>query len=426
MAAKLRTAGAILLGKANLSQWANFRSSNSSNGWSAHGGQTIAAYHSSLRQDPSGSSSGSGVAASLGLAAATLGTETDGSILSPAGRNNIVGIKPTVGLTSRFLVIPISEHQDTVGPMARTVKDAAYVLQAIAGPDIRGDNYTSQVRLPLPNYVAACRDDALEGARIGVPRNVIPFFGNDSTTLEELVAFDRALADMQGAGATIVDPADFTQAEALAVSDAESDVLRADFISNLASYLSELTVNPTGVRSLADVRRFTQQAAGEMFPDRNTDTWDEALGKTVVDDVTGTATQIGGFNNTDPRFWAALQQNLNLGGEGGLLGALERNRLDAIVLPTTMAPHWAAIIGAPAISVPLGAYGDRQETVANRRGDLVDTGPGIPFGISFLGRRFDEARLIGLAHAFEQRSRVRETVLPKIAIDAEIRDFAGL
>jgi amidase len=142
MAVKLRKAGAIILGKTNLSQWANYRSSNSSNGWSAYGGQTYGAYYPG--QDPSGSSSGSGVSSSLGLAFASLGTETDGSILSPSQMNNIVGIKPTVGLTSRSLVIPISEHQDTVGPMARTVKDAAYILQAIAGPD-QYDNYTSAI-----------------------------------------------------------------------------------------------------------------------------------------------------------------------------------------------------------------------------------------------------------------------------------------
>ena len=147
IAAKLRKAGAVILGKANLSQWANFRSDNSSSGWSAIGGQVIGAYFPD--QDPSGSSSGSGVSSSIGLAFAALGSETDGSIISPSDANNLVGIKPTVGLTSRDLVIPISEHQDTVGPMARTVKDAAYVLQAIAGLSPY-DNYTSAI--PFPNY----------------------------------------------------------------------------------------------------------------------------------------------------------------------------------------------------------------------------------------------------------------------------------
>jgi amidase len=172
MAAKLRQAGAVILGKTNLSQWANFRSDNSSNGWSAIGGQVIAAYFPD--QDPSGSSSGSGVSSSLALAHFCLGSETDGSIISPSDASNLVGIKPSVGLTSRSLVIPISEHQDTVGPMARTVKDAAYLLNAIAGFD-ETDNYTSAIPYPdyvLPDYVAACNFSALSGVRLGVPRNV--------------------------------------------------------------------------------------------------------------------------------------------------------------------------------------------------------------------------------------------------------------
>ncbi|KAI7301127.1 amidase, partial [Hortaea werneckii] len=169
MAANLRKAGAVILGKTNLSQWANYRSDNSSNGWSAYGGQTYAAYYPG--QDPSGSSSGSGVASSIGLSLAALGTETSGSILSPSDVNNLVGIKPTVGLTSRYLVIPISEHQDTIGPMARTVKDAAYVLQALAGPD-QYDNYTSAIpwandTSAKPDYVAACDYNSLAGKRIG-------------------------------------------------------------------------------------------------------------------------------------------------------------------------------------------------------------------------------------------------------------------
>lgn len=161
MAAKLRKAGAIILGKTNLSQWANYRSDNTSNGWSAYGGQTYGAYYP--KQDPSGSSSGSGVASSIGLALASLGTETSGSILSPSDVNGVVGIKPTVGLTSRYLVIPISEHQDTIGPMARSVKDAAYVLQSIVGPDAN-DNYTSVYPFETtPDYVAACSFDSFAG-----------------------------------------------------------------------------------------------------------------------------------------------------------------------------------------------------------------------------------------------------------------------
>lgn len=178
VAAKLRKAGAIILGKTNLSQWANFRSDNTSNGWSAYGGQTFGVYYP--QQDPSGSSSGSGVSSAIGLALATLGTETDGSVVSPGEKSALAAIKPTVGLTSRHLVIPLSEHQDTVGTMARTVKDAAYLLQAIAGRDPL-DNYTSAAPATLPDYVAACKFDSLRGVRLGVPRNVVAAYRDAST-----------------------------------------------------------------------------------------------------------------------------------------------------------------------------------------------------------------------------------------------------
>ncbi|KAM7218658.1 amidase [Rhypophila decipiens] len=408
VASRLRKAGAVLLGKSNLSQWANFRSSNSSNGWSAHGGQTKGAYIPD--QDPSGSSSGSGVSSSLGLAAACLGTETDGSILSPSQRNNIVGIKPTVGLTSRDLVIPISEHQDTIGPMARTVKDAAYLLNAIAGPD-PNDNYTSAIptnlSIPLlPDYVAACDPNALSGARLGIPNNVLEAFASfDNSSDPENSAFLSTLSLFTDSGATIIQNANFTKLTEWLSSEAEGKVLNADFITNLASYLSKLTTNPNNITSLSDLSDFTKQTAPELeeYPSRNTATWDEALDP------------IEGFNNSDPRFWPFLQEDLFLGGEGGLLGALERYDLDAVILPTSMAPGFAAIVGAPVVTVPLGAYPDDTPIQKDRRGDLVAKGPGVPFGISFLGRKFDEAKLIGLAYAFEQKTQVRGKVKPYLA-----------
>lgn len=370
VASKLRRAGAILLGKANLSQWANFRSSNSSSGWSAHGGQVLGPFIRS--QDPSGNSSGSGVAASLGLAAACLGTETDGSILMPSQRNNIVGIKPTVGLTSRDLVIPISEHQDTIGPMARTVRDAAYVLQAIAGPD-PNDNYTSAIptnSIPiLPDYLAACDSDSLNGARLGIPNNVLDLFlAFSNTTQPEVDAFFSTLPILTGAGATVLHNTNFTNATEWAQSSSENTVLKADFITNLAAYLAQLTTNPNNVTSLSDVSRFTKTVAPgpEEFPSRNTATWDEALDPTT------------GFNNSDPRFFSALQENVFYGQEGGLLGALARHGLDAIILPSSFAPPFAAGVGAPAVTVPLGFYGAGEAVVMNPRGDLVDTGPGVP------------------------------------------------
>ncbi|KZL64820.1 amidase [Colletotrichum tofieldiae] len=410
MAKKLREAGAIILGKTNLSQWANFRSNNTSNGWSAYGGQVYAAYYP--QQDPSGSSSGSGVASDLGLALAALGTETDGSIVSPSQRNNLVGIKPTVGLTSRHLVIPISEHQDTIGPMARTVKDAAYILHAIAGPD-SNDNYTSAIpnNGTIPDYPAACNMYALCGARIGIPRNAIELF-SDNSTGTETDAFEEALHVFRSAGAIIVDNANFTAAEQLATSNSETIVLNADFISNLASYLAKLSFNPNNLSSLADVRKFTQSFELEDYPDRNTGVWDEALDEQ-------------GFNNTDPRFWTAWQESEYLGGEGGLFGTLERHDLDAVILPTSFSSTWAAIVGAPVVTVPLGFYPANATVVKNRRGNLVDTGPHVPFGISFLGAKFNEAKLIGLAYAYEQRTLTRSKVQPYIRPNIEIGDFAG-
>ncbi|OCL09890.1 amidase [Glonium stellatum] len=404
--AKLRKAGAIILGKTNMSQWANFRSSNSSNGWSAYGGQTYAAYYP--KQDPSGSSSGSGVSSSLGLALAALGTETDGSIVSPSELNNLVGIKPTVGLTSRSLVIPISQHQDTVGPMARTVKDAAYLLQAIAGKD-KHDNYTSAIPYsPLPDYVAACNFSALAGKRIGVPRNI---FEVDSSTYPKTNAFNAALKILEAAGATIVDPTNYTAWDAFSNSSAENNVLEADFVAELPAYLAQLTYNPTGVKNLVDVRAFTHTFPQEDWPDRDTATWDQALNLT--------------FNNTSPEFWSYYQDDLYFGGTGGLLGALKNYSLDAIVVPTIFSSSISAIIGAPIISVPLGAYPANTTVVNNQRGDLVATAPNIPFGIAFAGAHWSEAELIGYAYAFEQRTKVRSTVRPYILPKIQLSDVVA-
>jgi amidase len=411
VASKLRTAGAILLGKANLSQWANYRSYNSSNGWSAYGGQTYGAYFPG--QDPSGSSSGSGVSASLGLAFGALGTETDGSILSPSEINNIVGMKPTVGLTSRSLVIPISEHQDSVGPMARTVKDVAYILQAIVGPDPY-DNYTSAIPWAnssnsTPDYVAACKLDALAGKRIGVPRNAFSAWIDQSTPVSE--AFESALTVLREAGAVIVDNTNYTAWEEYANSTAESTVLSADFSPNLAAYLSQLTFNPHDVNNLADVTNFTQHFPAEEYPSRDTKIFDAALSLN--------------FTNTSPEFWAAYQANLYFGGEGGLLGALTTHNLDAVVVPSFRASSISAIIGAPIITVPLGALPSNTTVEPDNRGGLNATGPNAPFGLSFAGKHWSEAELIGFAYAFEQRTNVRRKVKPYIEPRTELVDVVS-
>ena len=363
LASKLRAAGVVILGKANLSQWANFRSFNSTNGWSAYGGQTYGVYYPG--QDPSGSSSGSGVSSAIGLAFATLGSETSGSILSPSEVSNLVGIKPTVGLTSRSLVIPISQRQDTVGPMARTVKDAAYILQAIAGKD-PNDNYTlAQPFDTPPDYVAACNFSALRGKRIGIPRNVIdPTQEPDNTVI---AAFNAAVETIRKAGATIVDNTNITSYALAAYTNGSSEtiVLDADFVSDLpGEYLSMLSYNPNNVHDLADVSTFTHSFPAEDYPDRDTKVWDQSLAL--------------GYDNTSPQFWAAYLDNLEIAGPQGILGLLANYSLDALILPTNFSPGLPALIGTPVVTVPLGFYPANETVIKNMRGTLVEVGPNIP------------------------------------------------
>lgn len=255
-------------------------------------------------------------------------------------------------------------QQDTVGPMARNVKDAAYILKAIAGYD-QYDNYTSAIPDggEIPDYVAACNYSALYGARIGIPRNVLALSASNQSA-PILSAFADAVSVLANAGSTIVDNANFTAAAEFLNSTSEGEVLNADFIVNLAAYLAELTTNPNDVTSLAEVRAFTQSFALEDYPDRDTAIWDEALDQQ-------------GWNNTDPRFWASYTQDIYFGGEGGLLGTLEREQLDAVVLPTDFASSWAAIVGAPIVTVPLGFYPSNTTVARNRRG-LVTRGPNVP------------------------------------------------
>lgn len=397
VAAKLRKAGAILLGKTNLSQWANYRSDNSSNGWSAYGGQTEGAYYPG--QDPSGSSSGSGVASSLGLALGSLGTETDGSILSPSSQNNLVGIKPSVGLTSRYLVVPISEHQDTVGPMTRTVKDAAAILTAIAGFDVN-DNYTSASPFAngsTPDYAQACQLDALRGKRIGVPRNYIDLAGQ-SYLQPVVTTFNAALDVLRDAGATVVDNITLPGYDVLATANLETIVLEADFNTDLAKYFSELTVNPYNLTNLADLQNFTRGFPLEDYPERDTDVWVGALEL--------------GYGNTDPLFWSNYTAGQYYAGPLGITGALTNFSLDALVVPTPFSPYLPALLGSPVVTVPLGKFPENTTVMQNRFGNLNATGPNFPYGFSFMGARFDEYNLIGLAYAFEQRTQVRNTVLP--------------
>ncbi|EQL02519.1 hypothetical protein G6O67_007905 [Ophiocordyceps sinensis] len=402
--AKLRKAGAIILGKSNLSQWANLRSVNTSNGWSAHGGQTVGAYYPG--QDPSGSSSGSAVASSIGLAWATLGTETAGSILSPAQLSNTVGIKATVGLTSRYLVIPISEHQDTVGPLARTVKDAAHLLSAIAGPDPK-DNYTSAFPFDrVPDYAGACNETALKGRRLGVPRNLISFDDSDPS----MAAFESALVVLREAGAEIVDDLIFPGMDMLA-ENASTIVENSDIATNLPHYLSLLTSNPNNITSLQDLRQFTQEDPREEFPQRDILVWDEVLAQ--------------GFDNNSPEVQSNRAAIAYLVGQLGLTGALKNFTLDAVVLPTQSAILAAALLGTPVVTVPLGRLPDSTPFEPNDFGNLNATGPNLPFGIAFSGDKWSEESLIGMAYAFEQRTKVRDTIKPLVQPKTELRDVVG-
>ena len=249
--------------------------------------------------------------------------------------------------------------------MARTVKDAAYVLQAIAGKD-PNDNYTSAIPYdPLPDYVAACNFSGLMGKRIGIPRNIIYPEPGDGPVL---AAFTAAIQTIKNAGATIIDNTNIT---AYALNqylngNASSIVLDADFISDLpGEYLSKLTSNPENVHSVADVRNFTQHFQQEDYPDRDTAVWDQSIAL--------------GFNNTSPQFWAAYQINLVTAGQQGILGVLANNSLDALIIPTDFSPGLPAFVGTPVVTVPLGFYPSNTTIIKSQpRMDLVATGPNIP------------------------------------------------
>ncbi|KAG5335744.1 hypothetical protein C0989_000487 [Termitomyces sp. Mn162] len=312
---RLRAAGAIILGKTNLSELAHYRGKCAS-GWSGVGGQTTNAYYPSA--DPSGSSSGSGVAVSIGLAAVAIGTETNGSIISPTSHNNIVGIKPTVGLTSRAGVVPISSHQDTVGPMTRCVADAAAVLSGIAGKDPNDSDTLSQPDI-VPDFTQGLNSRAFEGKRIGVPRRV--FFDDENGSHPEiLAAFEEALEVIRSLGATVVDPADLPSIDEIKASKAETIVLDADFKIGLNKYLSHLLSNPSGVRTMADLIKFNDDNPDlekpEGFEDQSILIRSEA--------TTG----------HDSTFAAALAMNRDLGGTRGIDAALQKYNLDALILPS--------------------------------------------------------------------------------------------
>ncbi|KAF8240536.1 amidase signature enzyme [Tricholoma matsutake] len=392
VAAKLRAAGAVVLGKANLSEWAHYRGTVP-NGFSGRGGQANCPYYPMA--DPSGSSSGSAISSAIGLAAASLGTETDGSIVSPSSRNNVVGIKPTVGLTSRAGVIPISVHQDTIGPIARTVTDAAVILNIIAGQDPL-DNFTAAAPEPVPDYTKALKKDGLKGVRLGIPRL---FQGSDFNIIS---AFNKSLAIFKQLGATIVDGTEFPSGEEMLHSNNETIVLNTDFKVNIATYISGLTYVPTGVTDLADLIQFNINHTNLEL---------------VEPYWTSQSKFIQAENTTvDAAYFAALAFDYEMGRTQGIDATLKEFNLDALLLPTngyTSPP--AAIAGYPLVTVPLGFQPDAVN--ATPATPLVGNAPGLPYGIAFMGTAFSELQLIQYAYAYEQATHNR---LKRLAYPAAI------
>ncbi|MEO5814582.1 MAG: amidase [Gemmatimonadaceae bacterium] len=377
---RLRAAGAVILGKTNLSEWANFRSSHSSSGWSGRGGQGRNPY--ALDRTPSGSSSGSGGATASSYCAVAVGTETDGSITSPAAACSLVGLKPTIGLVSRTGIIPIAHSQDTAGPMARSVTDAAILLGALVGVDSRDAAMRGRTAANL-DYTRFLDANGLKGARIGVARK--KYTGYSVSTDAQ---FEKALAEMKERGATIIDPADIATAGKF--DDAEYEVLLFEFKADLAAYLA---TRPAGARArnLDDLIAFNKAHTKEEMP---------YFGQEIFE----MATKKGDLSSAAYR--KALASCRTLARTQGLDATFSKHKLDAIVAPTQGPPSLidlvngdpsgggsstspCAVAGYPAITVPMGYT------------------RGLPLGITFMGKAWAEPTLFKLAFAFEQASKAR-------------------
>lgn len=381
VARRLREAGAVLLGKTNLSEWANFRSSTSSSGWSARGGQALNPYV--LDRSPCGSSSGSATAVAANLVAASLGTETDGSIVSPAATNGVVGIKPTLGLTSRAGVIPIAHSQDTVGPFGRTVADAALLLGAIVGVDERDPATAASAGHFFTDYTQFLDRAGLQGARIGVARQIYTGY---SPKID--AAFDASIEELRRLGAVIIDPADIPTAREMAESKNEETVLLFELKADMDAYLADLESSP--VRTLAEIIAFNEAHAAEELPYFGQEHFLRAQETSSLD---------------DPAYLAALAENRLLARQKGIDAVMDEHQLDALVMPTMSLPcridlvngdHFsggcsqpAALAGYPVISVPAAFVF------------------GLPVGLAFMGRAYSEPTLIKLAYAFEQGTQAR-------------------
>ena len=376
---KLREAGAVLLGKTNLSEWANFRSTHSSSGWSGRGGQTRNPYV--LDRNPCGSSSGSGAATAANLSSAAIGTETDGSVVCPSSANSLVGIKPTLGLVSRTGIIPIAHTQDTAGPMTRTVADAAVLLGALTGVDAR-DKATSSIQgKSYTDYTQFLDRTSLRGARLGIARK---FFGFNDQVDKRM---NSLIEEMKKLGAVIVDPAEIPTSGQF--DDSELEVLLYEFKADLNSYLAGLGPKAP-VHSLKQIIEFNEKNREREMPYFGQELFVRAEAKGPL---------------TSKAYLSALQKNRRLSRTQGIDFVLRRHKLDALIAPTG-GPAWptdwlngdhftggystaSAVAGYPHITVPAGYVF------------------GLPFGISFFGAAYSEPKLIALAYAFEQATKVR-------------------
>jgi amidase len=376
LVARLREAGAVILGKTNLSEWANFRGDRSTSGWSSRGGQTRNPYV--LDRTPCGSSSGTGAAIAASLATVGVGTETDGSILCPAAMNALVGLKPTVGLISRTGIVPISVTQDTAGPMGRTVMDVALLLTAMTGFD-PADPRMVQAG-PALNYTSGLRRDGLQGRRIGVMRG-----GGGNPAVDE--AFDKAIAALRAGGAEIVDPVEISTAEQWV--EQEIEVMLHECKDGLNRYLAD---SGAPLTSLAEVIAWNKEHASEVLRWFGQELFERAEAR-------------GGLDS--PAYLAARATARRLAWDEGLGATLAKHRLDAVVGPTMSGPAWpidpvlgdrytgssygaAAVAGTPSLTVPMGEV------------------HGLPLGLAFLGAPHSEAKLLAIGYAFEQATRARK------------------
>ena len=391
VAQKLRAAGAVILGKTNLSEWANIRSSHSVSGWSGRGGLTRNPY--ALDRNPCGSSSGTGAGISANMAAIGIGTETDGSIVCPSSSNGLVGIKPTVGLVSRGGIIPISHSQDGAGPMCRTVRDAAILLGALTGVDPDDAATAASAGKTQTDYARYCNPNGLKGARIGVARKYFGFSDLVDTLMEQ------ALGVIKAQGATLVDPADIATLGKF--DDSELLVFMYELKADLNAYLARLGPSAP-VHSLQEIIEFNDRNRQKEMPYFGQDLFVKAQSKGPL---------------TDKEYVDAVAKNHQLAGVEGIDALMDKYKLDAIVAPTG-GPAWltdlingdhsaggssnaAAVAGYPNINVTAGFIF------------------GLPVGISFFGRAWSEPTLIKLAYSFEQATKARQAprFLTSIALE---------